>query len=131
MRPAASLKMKPELSPQLDCQNCRKAAAKLTGGFLLQLFKRNWFLAAHRSPQTFAELPHVQFKLGNGAAESIAMHSQFPRCLALVPLVLLKNIHDEALLKFPHSFGIKNPAVVHLRDESFELVLHRSLTFNG
>src|SRR4029077_1021578 len=58
------------------------------------------------------------------------MHAQFTRRLALVPPVLLQDVHDEPLLEFTYGLRVKNAATVHLRHESFELVLHRfSLTF--
>jgi hypothetical protein len=32
------------------------------------------------------------------------MHAQLARSFALVPPVLLQNVHDEALLEFTHGF---------------------------
>src|SRR5688572_1902504 len=68
----------------------------------------------------------VELELGDGAAQGVAVHSQFARRPALIAAILLQDRHDEALLKLTHRLGIQDSASVHLLDECFELVFHRA-----
>ena len=57
------------------------------------------------------------------------MHAQFARGAALIAFVLLKNGQNETLLKFAHTFGIKNVAAIHLQDKCFQLISHDESLF--
>jgi len=87
------------------------------------------FFTAYGPSGTIPELPNIKFEFGDGTAQGIAVHAQFTRGFALVAFVLLKNVHNEALLEFTNRFRVEDAARVHLRHECFKLVLHRSLTF--
>jgi hypothetical protein len=52
------------------------------------------------------------------------MHAQLARRPALIPFVFLKNSKNKTLLEFANRLGVQNIALVHLRDECFELVSH-------
>ncbi len=75
--------------------------------------------AAGRALGNIAQGMKIDFKLGEGSAEGVAVHAQFTRGTALVALILFQYGQDEALLKLAHGFRIKNPAVMHLQDEGF------------
>ena len=62
----------------------------------------------------------------NCAAQSIAMHAQLTRGLALIAMVALQDVQYEPLLKFAYCLRIQNATFVHLSNESFELVLHNA-----
>ena len=51
-----------------------------------------------------AELANIQLQLSDRPAECVTVHAQFPGGFALVPPVLLQDVHDEALLEFTHGF---------------------------
>jgi len=80
--------------------------------------------AAWRTFDAVAELADIDLQLGDGAAESVAVHAQFARGAALVAFVLLKNGEDKALLEFPHTLGVKDVAAVHLQNQCFQLIFH-------
>ena len=50
-------------------------------------------------------------------------------CLALVALVLFKNVGDEDLLEFADRFVIEDSRCVHFRDKDCQFVLHLGLPF--
>src|SRR5215467_8004960 len=60
--------------------------------------------AAHRTSGAIAELPNIKLEFGDSAAQGIAVHTQFACGFALVAFVLLKNVHNEALLEFTNRF---------------------------
>ena len=80
--------------------------------------------AAGWALDSISELPHVDFKFRDGAAESISVHTKFARSTALVALVLLKDREDKPLLEFADALGVKNIALVHLQNECFQLIFH-------
>src|SRR5580704_253415 len=77
-----------------------------------------WALAA------VTELANVDLQLRNRSAQCVAVHAEFARGTALVPLIFLQHRQNELLLEFAHGFRIKDVAAVHLHDECFELISH-------
>src|SRR5579864_2415561 len=71
-----------------------------------------------------AKLPDVNLQFADGAAKGVAVHAQLAGGAALIALVFLQNSQNEALLKLPHSLGIKNIASVHLQNKGFQLIFH-------
>lgn len=61
-------------------------------------------LATYRPPSAIAQLAHIQLQLSDCPAKRVTVHAQFAGRLALVPPVLLQDVHNEALLKLPHGF---------------------------
>lgn len=101
----------------------------LTDELLLFERKRGSF-TAYRTAAAIPQLAYIQFQLSNRAAQSIAVHAELTCGFALVAAVLLQNIHDEALFELTYGLRVKNAAAIHLRYESFKLVLHEiSLSF--
>ena len=82
--------------------------------------------AARRAPRAAAQSLDVELQLGDGAAESIAVHAQLAGGLALVALIFLQHGQDESLLEFANCFGIQNAALVHLHDQGFQLIFHNA-----
>jgi len=78
--------------------------------------------AARRTFDPGPQLPYINLQLGDGATEGVAMHPQLARGAALVSIIFLQHSEDKALLEFPHRFGIKNIAFIHLQDKCFELI---------
>ena len=93
----------------------------LAGGFLLEGHRTR---TARGTLGDTAQLAHVNPEFLHGAAEGVAVHTQFTGRLALVALVFLEHSKDEALLELTHGFGIENVALVHLKNECFELIFH-------
>ena len=91
---------------------------------------RRLFLITNRSRAAgwaldpIAQLTNVDLELGDGAAQSVAVHAQLARGAALVAFVLLQNRQNEFLFEFAHRFGIKNITPVHLHNKCFELISH-------
>src|ERR1051326_6635110 len=77
-----------------------------------------------------AQRGDVEFEFVDGAAQRIAVHAEFARGLALVPVVFLQHGQQEAFLEFADGFGVEDSGFVHLRHESFQLILHGSLLIN-
>ena len=67
---------------------------------------------------------YVETQLGDGAAESVAVHAQLACGLTLVALVFLQHGKDESLLELADRFRIENSALVHLQYQGFQLVFH-------
>src|SRR5437588_2644698 len=80
--------------------------------------------AARRPPRAAADGADVELQLGDGAAQSIAVHPQFAGSFALIAVVLLQHAQQEALLELAYGLGIQNAALVHLHHQRFQLVLH-------
>ena len=59
------------------------------------------------------------------------MYAEFLGSFALIPSLILQHRKDENFLKFPHRFRASDPGVIHLPDDTLELVLHSTLTFAG
>ena len=68
----------------------------LTNGLL---FQGDGASAARWATGSVAEEANVDFEFGEGAAERVAMHTEFARGAALVALVFLENGQDEAFLE--------------------------------
>jgi hypothetical protein len=88
------------------------------------LLNRKRTLASGRTTCSAAQGPNVDFQLGDGATQSIAMHSQLARCLTLVSMIFFQHGNDEPLLELAYSLAIEDSAFVHLHHERFQLVLH-------
>ena len=80
--------------------------------------------AAGRALDAVAELADVDFQLGDGAAEGVAVHAQLAGGAALVAFVLLQDGQDETFFELADTFGIQNIAAVHLQDKRFQLIFH-------
>jgi hypothetical protein len=72
---------------------------------------------AGRTASTVAEFANIDLQFVNGAAQSIAVHSQLPGSAALIALVLFENGSDETSLKLTYRFRIKNVAAIHVLHE--------------
>ena len=75
--------------------------------------------AARWTLPAVTEFADINLQLSDGAAQSIAVHSQLARCAALIPLVLFEHSRNKALFEFSDRFGIENVALVHLLYERF------------
>jgi hypothetical protein len=65
---------------------------------------------------------NVDLEFLHGSAQGVAVHSQLPGRLALIAAVFFENRNDETLFEFTNRFRIKDIAVVHLKDEGFQLI---------
>lgn len=97
---------------------------KLADGFLLHEQGRSRAGAARRSSSAIAQCANVKLEFCNSPAESVAVHAELARGLALIPIILLQDCQDETFLELANGFRIKDTAVVHLQDEGFQLILH-------
>lgn len=98
--------------------------SNLPRGFLLHE-KSSCRSSAARWPTTaIPQGANIKLQFRYCATESVSVHAELARGLALVAIVFLKNGEDEALLELSYGFRIKNPTVVHLQDEGFQLILH-------
>jgi hypothetical protein len=79
--------------------------------------------AAHSISDLLANLSGSEVKLGEGAAEGIAMHAEFIGSLALIALVVRENLKDVAALKLANGIGVGNARGVHLRNETVKFAL--------
>jgi hypothetical protein len=82
-----------------------------------------WTLAAGRSAHAVADLRSVHVKLGQGAAEGVAVHTELFGGLALVALVLRKHFEDIALFELTNGLRIGDAGAVHLRDQTVQFAL--------
>ncbi len=87
--------------------------------------------AARRTARAAAQSFGVELEFGDGAAESIAVHAQLAGRLALVALAVLQHGENELLLEFADGFGISDAALVHLHDQSFQLIFHDASLFTS
>jgi hypothetical protein len=78
-----------------------------------------------------SNLRGVQLELGHGAAQGIAVHSEFLSRLALVALVMRKHFQQKAPFEFAHCFGVGDAACVHLTHEVIQFTFHRVPLFNA
>jgi len=83
-------------------------------------------LACGWTTHSVANLRGVHIKLGQRAAESVAVHAEFQRGLALVSLVMCEDFEDVALLELTHGIRVRDTDVVHLRDEAVQFALQGS-----
>src|SRR5579864_1450299 len=90
---------------EMEIQDRFRELPDSAGSLLLQ---GEGFLAANGTSSAVAELANVELELGDGSAESIAVHPQFSRGFALIALVLLEHVHDEALLEFADGLRVEN-----------------------
>ena len=96
-------------------------SSRLTGGAFVAGRRAD---AARRPTGTRTESPNVKMEFSDGAAEGVAMHAKLACCLALIAPVFLQHGQNKALLEFADGFGIKNPALVHLQNQCFQLIFH-------
>src|SRR5271165_6138431 len=82
--------------------------------------------ATRRPACSRAQFFGVEFELRDSAAESVAVHAQLARGLALVSLAVLQHGQNEFLLEFTDGFRISDAALVHLQNQSFQLVSHNA-----
>src|ERR1019366_6508926 len=108
-----------------DCRSEQRGTRNesLTGGFPLH---RDCMGAAWRPARTVAQALGIQLQLGDGTAKGVAVHAQLARGLALVSLAVLQHRENESLLEFTHAFGIGDAVLVHLQDQSFQLIFHNA-----
>ena len=86
--------------------------------------KYAWSLAGGWTSHPAADSGCIEVKLGERAAQGVAMHAEFFRGLALVALVMCEDLQDVAPLELPESVGIWNTGAVHLRDQAIQFALH-------
>src|SRR5581483_8216968 len=98
---------------------------RLASSLFLQ---RQWSRAPRGPAGAVAKRSDVELQLGDGAAQSVTVHAQFAGSLALIAMVSLQDGQDEAPLELADCFRIQDSALVHLGDESFKLIFHRSLS---
>ena len=88
----------------------------------LFLFQLNGMRAARRTLRSSPHGTNVDLEFLHGPAQGVAVHSQLPGCLALIAPIFLEIGHDETLLEFANRFRVEDVAVVHLKDECFQLI---------
>lgn len=86
--------------------------------------KDAWALAGGWASHPAADSGCIEVKLGERAAQGVAMHAEFFRGLALVALVMCEDLQDVAPLELPESVGVWNTGTVHLRDQAIQFALH-------
>src|SRR5208283_1601108 len=94
---------------------------RLPHGLLLH---RDGVSAARGTARATAQLLDVEPELGDGTAESVAVHSQLTCGLALVPLAILQHGENKFFLELTDGFCIRDAALVHLHDQCFQLIFH-------
>ena len=90
-----------------------------------------WTLAGGWPTHPIADLRGVHIEFGEGAAEGIAMHTEFFGGLALVALVLGKHFKDVTLLELSNGLRVGNAGAVHLRDETVKFALQGYASLGG
>jgi hypothetical protein len=99
---------------------------QLPGGSLID---GNVVGAAWRTARSGAQPLGVKLQLGDGAAESIAVHPKQAGGFALIAFAVLQNGENKAFLEFAHRFRVRDSALVHLHDQSFQLIFHNASLF--
>jgi hypothetical protein len=89
----------------------------------LSYFKYRTFATAG-TLETAADLRRIDMKVGDGAAERIAVHAESLRGFALVSLVVRQNFDEKALFELAHSLFVGDTAGVHLGDKVIQLAFH-------
>jgi len=87
-------------------------------------FRRQAMRATGRASSPIAQCLGVELKIGDGAAESVAVHAQLARSLALIPVAVLQNCENELLSEFADRFGIRDTTPVHVHNQGFQLIFH-------
>ena len=105
-----------------------KSLAELAGSALVVARRAR---AAGRTAGPRAQGPDIEVQLGDGAAESIAVHTELAGRLTLVAFVVLQHRKYEAFLEFADSFGVENAALVHLENQGFQLVFHSASLYSS
>jgi hypothetical protein len=81
-------------------------------------------LSAAWALEAAADLRWIDLKIGDGAAERVAVHAQRLRGFALVSLVMRQYLHEEALFELAHGFIVGNSTGVHLGHKVIQLAFH-------
>jgi len=95
----------------------------------LLLFQLNGVGATGGTLGAAAHRTNVDLEFLHGSAQGVAVHSQLPGCLALIAAIFLENRHDKTLFEFANRFRVEDVAVVHLKDECFQLIFQCCLVF--
>ena len=66
----------------------------------------------------------IYAELLESPSQGVAVHAQLSSSSDLIPVHLSENCNDEGPLKFPHGFGVRSTAAVHLQNEFLKLFLH-------
>ena len=82
-----------------------------------------WALTAGWPTHAVADLRGVHVQLGEGAAESVAMHAEFFGGFALVALVMREHFEDVALLELANGLRVRDTGTVHLCDQTIHFAL--------
>ena len=90
---------------------------------------RNGMSAARRPANPTTQTLRIQLQLGNGAAEGVTVHSQLACCLALVSLAVLQYGENKSFFELTNAFRISYAVLVHLQDQSFQLIFHDASLF--
>src|SRR5690348_15995923 len=94
----------------------------------LSYFKYRTFTAAG-TLEAAANLRRIDLKLGDGAAERVAVHAKFLGRFALVAPVMRKHFDEVALLEFAHGFVVGDAAVMHLGHKAVQFASHVKTLF--
>ena len=105
----------------------KTALGQLTSG---AFFHAKRVRAAGRTSRAATKGLDIELEFSNGATESIAMHSELAGSLALISFVLLQDGEYEFLFEFANCFAVKNAALAHLHDQSFQLIFHKASLMN-
>jgi len=116
-------------------EECRELSNRKRERFSIPIpLPRRLLIQSHRpgaawwTPRSVAQLPNIDLKLIDRAAERIAVHAQFAGGSALVAFIFLQHGQDEAFLELPHTFRIQNVALIHLQNQGFQLIFHVGLS---
>jgi hypothetical protein len=119
-RPIDVKKVGIRVDPFMLMQDFRDKRRELPGCFLLE----RWQLRAPRRPPYVAvgasggtQLIHIEIKFRDRAGQGISMHAKLLGCLALIAVVLQENVGNEDFLEFAYGLGVKDAALVHLRNQ--------------
>jgi len=88
------------------------------------LFAGDRARTAGRALHAIPQKPYIDLEFVDGAAERVAVHTQFARGAALIAFVFLEHGEDKTLLELTHALGVENIALVHLQDKRFQLIFH-------
>lgn len=107
-----------------------RRAGSLTGvdGHILNTRSFAGWWPAHTVADLVADLCCVEIKLGESAAQGVAVHAELLGGLALVAFVVSQNLEDIAPLELAHGIGVGDSCAMHLRYDCVHFALQDHLT---
>src|SRR5580658_3330408 len=117
--PVRSCPLRPQRLPTIDQSNDTGLRPDLSNLFS---FHRGGTRAPRRTLGAGAQRTNIDSKLLHGPAQRVPVHTQLPRCLALIAAVFLEHGHNKILLELADRFGVEDVAPVHLKNECFQLI---------